>query len=254
MRYSLRLMIFSLLFLFFGCATTTIISHPSGRNMRVDGNFDDWKNVELSLNEQPPFMIGVSNSADHIYLLIRSNEAAFIRRLRLFGFILWLDDDKTMGLEFPGRRQRAQGTRHEPFGDERQNELSARQQMALSGNDFFLKQVDKKEQIPLSTLSGFSVASSVRDGVSTLEFGFPSSKKAKEGYFINPQDGKITVGLEFKIPPEDNQSRMPRRGRGGMAGGRKGMDRQGAGKQPLREGQHRLSSKTIWFNILLQDK
>jgi len=245
---------FLIIFLIFlaSCSTHKIISHPLQQKIIVDGNYNEWKDTQLFLNKEPPFLLGAVNSSDHLYLLLRSNDATFMRQLRLLGFTLWLDEDKTLGLELPGRLRPSESGQRRRRPDEMKDGNMQRQRFALTTNDFFLIKKEK-ERLPLSVLPDFSIASGVEDGVSTLEFGIPISQEGTEDYRFSPQNGTFKIGLQLKMPSGNNLRQRQGRGRGGMRGGRSGLGVPGDHEQRP-QGRKMITDNNLWFNIILQDR
>lgn len=218
----------------------------------VDGKDNEWKDTQLFLNKEPSFLFGALNSSDHLYLILRSNEATFMRQLRLMGFTLWFDEDKSSGLELPGRLRPSESGQRRGRPSEMKDGNMQGSNFTFTTNDFFLIQKEK-EPLPLSTLQDFSIASGVEGGVRTIEFGIPISGKKKENFGIIPQDGTFKIDLQVKMPSAKKLRQRPGRGRGGMRRGRAGSGMVGDHEQHP-QGKKMFSDKNIWFKIILQDR
>gem|GEM_PF-6437139 len=246
MKYISGLIIVFFMVILSGCSTNRIFSHAVKQGIVIDGNYDDWQGVKPFLVKDPPFLVASANASDYLFLVLRSNDATFMRQLRMFGFTLWLNKDKSTGLELP-TRFRAQNKREEAAYRTNRQKMRG-PGIPLHSGDFFLRAYPFKEQTPLSALPRFAIASGYQNGINTIEFKIPILKKGVSGYGVRIHNGKIFIGLQWKMTSVNKMRRMGgtvRRGRGGM--GREGND----GYRPRK--QRMIREENLWFTILLDN-
>ncbi len=104
MRFGMAAVFLLFTWLLLGCSSNKFISQAPLENSVIDGKYDDWKGIPVFYNEKPPFLLAATNSNERLNLILRSNDPRLVRQMRAFGFVLWLDGDKTVGVELPGQR------------------------------------------------------------------------------------------------------------------------------------------------------
>jgi len=231
-----------------GCTTHKIISRKPPQHIVIDGEYGDWQGIPLFYNQKPPFLFGVTNTTNRINLILRTNDAALIRQMFGFGFTLWLDKDKTIGLQLPGRMRRENAT------DFRKSQ-AAFSKIPFPGekptkNDFILIVKDSKKSFPVSEVKNLLFACGLAKGVYSLEFGMPLLYTPSTQYGVPVSDNK-KIELDLELNGFFDRQRF--RPGGGKGNGMRGMGRGRGGSNRKPDRKIQIEKKDIKFEVELNN-
>jgi len=84
------------------CGTNTYISQKPTKEIKIDGNIDDWRG-DLKYIENESSSFGVKNDNDNLYICFTTSDRSKIRQIINLGFIVWLKpiNAKTLGVKYP---------------------------------------------------------------------------------------------------------------------------------------------------------
>src|SRR5437764_4871260 len=208
-------------------ATQPIGSQWRTRDVRIDGNNDEWQDT-VALDA---ISVGAINDDQFLYLSVMTSDQQRRRQLETSGLIVWLDASggkkQTFGIKLPGSgifAGAAGGRRGRFDGSSPDGQLSGTdaQVPALTYFEVLGPGKDDRRRVERAADSGIDVAENFREGTLVCELKVPLSKTAGHAYAIGTEPGrKIGFGLET------SQTERPRASFGGGGGGGRGGGRGG---------------------------
>jgi hypothetical protein len=208
------------------------------RDVRIDGNNDEWQGRTTYL-EESHLSVGLMNDADYLYVAVSTSEPG--RRLQLMaGLTLWIDatgrQKTTFGILLPGAgglgngmfRPGARQGRADPGDRQNRPDPEAALERLNEPPTFFeLLGPRKKDRrrLELAANPGIEIGRGVHQGTLTLEFKIPLATSAGQ-YAIGSVAGR-TVGIGLETPKREATAMEGRRG--GIGGSGAGIGGGGRG-------------------------
>jgi hypothetical protein len=190
--------------------------------VKVDGTGDKWAGHLQPLPDLP-FLVGVQNDGDYLYLCVKTSDPKTKLQLARMGLTVWANgegkDEKAYGVRFPfpirsgrGRREGAAPS-PPPTGEQRPPDPAVDSSML----ELIGPTQEDRFQVPRADAHPIQAALGDDSGVMVIELRFPLKHSDEQPLAVDAQPGK-TIALGF-------ETEMPRfkRGSGGQGGeGEKG--------------------------------
>lgn len=221
---------------------------------RTDGNFSDWSEKELTVDEKTGFITGVKNDGENLYLIFKSKKQSTLTKALQAGMTLSLKSKSkpkiNAKVEFPleGDRSNMRGLQ----GGNRQANQSAEDRelfrnemmkaMLASKKELKLKGFSRSEgNLKLEELTGFQVAIATEGERTDQSFNYEITIPLKEIYgdsFDSSKAAETPLEIDFEVkamsaPQQSGGSGLGMSGAGGGGrggvGGRGGAGRSGEG-------------------------
>ena len=249
------------------------------QSIKIDGQYDDWKENPGNFLEKQKAVVAVSNDHDKLYLLFRTNDPRWVRTIAMSGLTLYIGVDggkrKDFYLKFvggPSREQlrslqkreigvRSREKREMPENMRRMELEDAPRDSVPTLLCYVKDQIDEKS-IPLSGVEGPSAAFDTSRGFFVYEFAIPLKESAVRSYGLGTSLGEeISVGLIWgepmsmrgERPREEMDFGGPGGGMGGgmTGGGMGGGMGRGMSGPPGR--MDRPSKQEVWLKTRLAE-
>lgn len=229
---------FAVMTLLAGCGAPELQSQWRGlREIRVDGQADDWSGV-LEQNDELDIDFGVLNDGEYLYIALAPLDPARERQIMMGGLTFWFDPEeqkkRSNGIRYPV------GTNMHPAGASMPDRRASREEV-----DEFAKRLERRfyENLDLVTLvsraewDGQTVALNQLEGIEAAAAPYADSFFLEiriplflaSGVDVGARAGEsLAVGLQTAdIKPPDGEMRGAPGGRkgsrpGGRMGGRPG--------------------------------
>lgn len=278
-------------FLLLSCGSSRkMLSSWTEKPIEIKGASESWNNEYAYFGDEK-LLIGAKNDKDFLYLSIKTNDRANIRKILAHGFTLWINNeeckDKSFGVHYPlgfgGRAMKEMKDADfnpemdgKPEDSDNQSDRAKRPKFKneeLSNNIEFLK--DDGKLIQKSFLeeakNKYKINLNLVNDPDGLNYEIAIPLKSELIPYAKNPNKTISIGLEsgeFKMPDRENMPKMKGGGEmggggmqgGGMSGGRGGMG--GGGRGGMRGGQHGSSDEMktmseplkVWIDIKLGEK
>jgi hypothetical protein len=221
--------------------TAKLSSEWGSRDVQTDAKALDSMPV-APFRDDSPFMIGLSNDRDFLFILLRTSDAAMRSQILREGLVVWFDSKggtkKQLGIQYPTGQQG--GGRFGGFGrswgrpastDSEAMWEEAEASGALSSMDVLgpakddrLRMVVEKTEVPKVRISS-------AEGTVTYQIKIPLAATGEYHFAIGSAPGSI-IGIGLTTPESTEQSGRSATGGGrggGGGGGRGGMGGRGGG-------------------------
>jgi len=223
-----QIVLWSIFLTLIGCKSTKIESSWVSQPMRIDGSVGDWHDRPLAFFEKERLSVGIANDSTNLYLLLRTNNLAFIRGIRQEGITLWLDSkggkDKKRAIFYQGGPDRTEmekaGLSERPANTERTGDRRfegrmptidsmPRERFSFIDENYYLE-----KNINPDGLYGPEVAVGVEGGFCIYELRIPLTDAPPE---ISGQN--VSLGVQWQEMDTSKFQGRPPGGRGGFPGG-----------------------------------
>jgi hypothetical protein len=238
---------FFVLILLCSCSSVKEIKSGFGsQQIKIDGDASDWEG-KLSFDKKNRLATGFQNDGENLYICITTSERDNIMKMLRLGTTIWFEPQnggKKIGLKFPLPEpesfrdvmfaQRADPDFRENM-EARFNKIITTQHeiSVVNEDDYSLYLLDAHDE------NNFTAKLGLAKGILVYELKVPLSTNPKSKYFIEAKPGEnLLIGIstnEFKMEGPMNRSgggmnqggggRQPS---GGMGGGRRQGETQGA--------------------------
>ncbi len=257
-KYSL---IFLITFLS-GCKTLEMTSYWRDRDIKIDGNSNDWQGKTWMVEDIKNVLFGFMNDENYLYLSLTISDRALQRQVAFGGLTVWFDrnggEEKKFGIHYPlpmmmrdmpmERRQPRQDQDSEcdttwTFPEQFSNEIDIEGPME-----------GEHHRMALQETGGIETALHFSKGLLTYEMKVPLADKGPQPYVIGAAAGSI-IGIGIETATGDfagGRSSKPMMG-GGPGGGGKGGRRGGGhgGGEPNFNRDEMRELLKLWAKVKL---
>jgi hypothetical protein len=261
MKKKIFYFIIFLLTLLFGCKSIEISSYWRDREIKIDGNSDEWENKTWVAKDFPNMAFGFMNDENYLYLSLTISDRALQRQIAMMGLTVWFDrngeEEKQFGVRYPvGMEMREMQMERRKFG---QNEERGRDTMPQFPEKFsneleiFGPMENEHQLIRIPETGGIEVVLHFLRGLLVYEMKVPLQDKSSQPYVVGTTAGSVIgVGIETNnrdMPEGRGEKPMMGGGSGGGGmGGRRG-DRHGREARSETEGMK--EPLKLWAKVKL---
>jgi len=204
-------------------------SHLKDGDVVIDGNISEWTGPFVTLDEQHPVAVAITNDGEYLYLALTASDAAVRRQILAQGLIVWFDPEgketKHYGIKFPvgmlpGERGRAPRPVPGEPGDEDEPARPARPQgfeEPVNRLEILGPKKDNAHSFVADRAPGVTVKLAEVEGSIVYELRVPLAATADVPYAVGARPG-ATIGLGLETPKVERPSMEGRRGGAGMGG------------------------------------
>jgi len=249
-----------------GCKKTEINSNWKSQNIVIDGDDEEWREVQI-FPKGERIALGIINNDSDLYISFRTSDQSAIMQALSRGFTIWFDPKggkkETFGVKYPigvgiqGRR----GLMRNRSQSRTEMENRIKELLFIqSGIQIMGPEKEQVAQLPLINDKGIMINTSYSKGQFVYELKVPIKKTATHVYAINVDPGSI-IGIGFKTGKFDRETmrgKMMSRGGGKPGGGMRpggGMGGSGrGGSMGMRGGgmgPQMSESLEIWTKVTL---
>jgi hypothetical protein len=202
---------FAVLLIAAGCNAKKVESLPLNHAIKIDGNFDDWKDVPIDTYDDNQVGMSICNDDENLYILFRFQNHDWARVIRRTGLTLWIDQkggkDKVFGINYNGGPSQEEIMANLPDEvkqrmENMSEEQRARMEARMRARPVRLEVIDNRaEQVwPLDSMNkyGLEVKYGFVDGFYTYEARIPLKIISADFYGIEIKPGQeIALGAEW---------------------------------------------------------
>ncbi|MBN2541707.1 hypothetical protein JXI42_02475 [bacterium] len=212
-----------------GCRELRIESLWNNNDIIIDGNYNDWEDVQARFLEDEKIVIGFQNDAENLYCMVRFTDLDLLWKIQNLGATIWInkeDEKKENGICYIGSENYTEDVIFEEvvmknIPDKRQSPMDNflskyNQELPDYGNILVLENILKTE-FPEDRETGYSASSKNHNGVFCYEYRIPLPNGVEKV-------DKIALGLETGGFNHENSGAIgeKRNGMGRMGGGMPG--------------------------------
>jgi hypothetical protein len=196
-------------------AETTEITRKN-RDIVIDGNFTDWKDIPTQFDENLNLVSGIINDDSCLYVMLRFQDAHLARKMNMCGSTLWLNSnnkkEKKLGIRYFNENLPAEPDREKPPAE--MSEIKSRELEPVRGNiemngSFSVREDDFTSLISETQFKG---AAAFQTGFYCFEYQIPLTeiKSKAAGLKIKPGE-KFKIGLEIEAVSSEMRAKMEER-------------------------------------------
>jgi hypothetical protein len=249
--------------LFCGCKSIELKSYWRDREIKIDGNGDDWQGKTWVIKDLPNVAVGFMNDDKYLYLSLSISDRSLQRQIMFRGLTLWFDrsggEEKKLGIHYPlgmGMMDAPMNRRRSPDEFDRMRDSMPNFPDKFSNEVEILGPAEGEHQrMKIQETGGIEIALRSNNGLLVYEMKIPLEDNGPKPYAIGTTIGSIIgVGAET----ESNSMRSeggdrPRLGDSpgsGFGGRRGGMRGGGAPPSGTRENREPLK---LWAKVQLAE-
>jgi hypothetical protein len=215
-----------ILLLFFiihiGCSTLELESQWRDREIKVDGEADDWQGAKYYL-EDLYISVGLINDDRFLYISMIAENPMIRAQIMSQGLVVWLDPkgkkEKTFGIKFPVGQQWDERPARESLDEFDREEAMDRFRESMKELEILGPGEDIIEKINVEEAKGIDVKLRIEGGLLVYELKVPLTAGEDYPYAVGVGAGDW-IGIGFESPKLEMQRPRGIRGGGIPGGGR----------------------------------
>jgi hypothetical protein len=247
-----------ILTLLWGCTTLEIASYWRNREVKIDGNNEDWDGKTWVIKDLKNVLVGFMNDENYLYISLTISDRALQRQIAMRGLTVWFDrnggDEKKFGVHYPfgmdNRDKPMEGRRPKRDDEHERDSMPIFLEKFSDELDILTPTENEHHRMQMQETGGIDIALNFSQGLLIYEMKVPITDKGAQPYVIGTTAGSIIgVGIETmknEVPADraERPMRGEESGRSGYGGRRGGGDRS--------SGERRVSEPLkLWAKIKL---
>jgi hypothetical protein len=247
-----------ILTLIWGCSTLEIASYWRDREVKIDGNNEDWEGKTWIIKDLKNVLVGFMNDENYFYISLTISDRVLQRQIAMRGLTVWFDrnggDEKKFGVHYPlgigNSDMPMEGRRPRRGGENERDSMPIFPEKFSDELDILTPTENEHHRMQMQETGGIDIALNFSQGLLVYEMKVPLTDKGSQPYVIGTTAGSIVgVGIEtMKNEMSADRGERPMRGeesgRRGYGEGRRGGERS--------SGEHRMSEPlNLWAKIKL---